>query len=334
MTVLAVVMALLAAACYAVGAALQHQQAAATRAGRGMDPSLLWRLARRPRWLAGVLTNGGGTAFHAVALSLAPLALVQPLGVLTIVFAVPVNALLHRRRPGRAELAGATATAAGLALLAVAAHPATAVPSLHAIAVLPVLGVLAAVLGVAALAVRGLSGPARAIVLAAGGGIGFGVTSSLIRPALHLIGTTGPVRAVAALALSAGAAALTGLLLEQTAFQNGHLGLAVAVVTVADPVAALGTGALLLGQPAGLHLLPTAAATAAILTGVALLSRHHATTWAPAARNTGVRGTRKGRRAPTDRTGRIDAAAYPAEGSTAGPSRWPTGPAASTATPR
>jgi drug/metabolite transporter (DMT)-like permease len=283
MTLVAVALALFAAACYAVGSALQHQQASGTRPGRGPDPRLLWRLARRPRWVLGVLANTAGTAVHAAALSLAPLALVQPLGVLTIAFAVPVNALLRRRRPGRVELVGAVVTAAGLALLTVATHASPAVATLGPGGVLPVLGLLAAVLGAAVLAVRRLTGPPRTIVLAVSAGMAFGITSSLVRPLIHLIGTAssagqvvgfGAVGAIVAVALTFCAAAVTGLLLEQTAFQTGQLGVAVAVVTVADPVAALSTGALLLGQPVELRPLPAAVAAAAVLTGVVLLSRH------------------------------------------------------------
>jgi hypothetical protein len=281
MIVLAVALALLAAACYAAGAALQHQQANATRPSTaGADPRLLWRLVRRPLWVLGVLANTGGTALHAVALSMAPLALVQPIGVLTIAFAVPVNAALRRRRPGRGEVVGAIVTATGLALLSVATRASEEVPVLRLADLLPVLGVLVVALGGAVLAARRLTGPARTIVLALGAGTGFGVTAGLVRPVIHLIGaaadagTAGLVAAAIATTATGCAAAVTALLLEQTAFQSGQLGLAVAVVTVADPVSALTTGGLLLGQPVELRPLAAAVAGLAVLTGVVLLSRH------------------------------------------------------------
>jgi drug/metabolite transporter (DMT)-like permease len=292
MIVLAVALALLAAACYAVGAALQHQQAAATRPGRGADPRLLWRLVRRPRWVLGVLANTAGTGLHAVALSMAPLALVQPIGVLTIAFAVPVNAALRRRRPGRGEVVGAVVTATGLALLAVATRASEEVPVLGLADLLPVLGVLVVVLGAALLAARRLTGAARTIVLAIGAGTGFGVTSALVRPVIHLIGnavhagTAGLVTAAVATTVTGCAAAVTALLLEQTAFQSGQLGLAVAVVTVADPVSALTTGGLLLGQPVELRPLAAVVAGLAVLTGVVLLSRHRPTAITTAVRIT------------------------------------------------
>ncbi|HEX6447320.1 MAG TPA: DMT family transporter [Streptosporangiales bacterium] len=271
---LAIVLALIGAACYAAGAALQHQQASATTPTGRLRPRLLLELARRPRWLAGVLANGTGCALHVAALSLAPLALVQPIGVMTIALAVPAGALLRRRRPRGGELVGAGVVTSGLALLMTTIRAPHGAPVLSLLDVAPIAGVLAALLAVAALVVRRMTGPARTIVLAVGAGISFGITSALVRPLTHAVATGGIASIASWLTLATVAVAAGGLLMEQSAYQTGRLGLAVAVVTVVDPIAAVIGGATLLHQPAHLASRPVAvAAGLLVVAGVALLSR-------------------------------------------------------------
>ncbi|MFO7253198.1 MAG: hypothetical protein DIU60_020860, partial [Actinomycetes bacterium] len=98
MTWLGVSIALLGALGYALGAALQQYEAVA-------DGATL-KLVRRPRWWIGGAIGFAGAALHAVALSFAPLIVVQPVSVTTLVFAVPVAAWLYGRRPHRLEIVG------------------------------------------------------------------------------------------------------------------------------------------------------------------------------------------------------------------------------------
>src|SRR3954447_16987288 len=68
-----------AASCmYNIGIALQALEARVTDAGTALRPSLLRRLASRPRWLAGTALNVLGWPLQAAANLLAPLAVVQP----------------------------------------------------------------------------------------------------------------------------------------------------------------------------------------------------------------------------------------------------------------
>ncbi len=88
----AVLAALAGAFCYAVAAALQHHEAARATTRGLADPRLLWQLAHRPLWLAGIAATGVGASLHLLALSRGPLTLVQPLGVTSLLFAVPLAA--------------------------------------------------------------------------------------------------------------------------------------------------------------------------------------------------------------------------------------------------
>ncbi|MEV4082527.1 hypothetical protein AB0J43_19860, partial [Nonomuraea fuscirosea] len=108
MTVLAAVIALVGSLFFALGAALQQFEAAGTA-----KPGLL-ALLRRPRWLLGGASILAGGGLHIVALGLGPLTVVQPMGVASLLFALPLAAALHGRRPARNELAAAGVVAIGL----------------------------------------------------------------------------------------------------------------------------------------------------------------------------------------------------------------------------
>ena len=105
---LAVVLSLVSAVAYAAGAIMQEHVAASTSA-RPYAP------LHHAAWWVAVALNGLGAVLHVVALAYGPLSLVQPLGALTIVFALPMAALFVRRRAGAAAWRGAIMATAGLA---------------------------------------------------------------------------------------------------------------------------------------------------------------------------------------------------------------------------
>jgi drug/metabolite transporter (DMT)-like permease len=270
----AVVAALLAALCYAIGAALEQKEASAAATQRVIHPGLLWQVLQRPVWLAGFAVMAVGEVLHVLALAWAPLAVVQPIGVTTVLFALPIGALVARRRPRPRELAAAAVIVAGLAALLTGMKVSTAEPALsgHDLAVLvPVVGAGLAVLTLVALRA---SGALRTLLLGCGSGAAFGVTAALVRLLTHrvelhgasgLVGWVSPVIAVTAVA---------GLLLEQGAYKSGHLGVAVAGYTVTDPLVAVALGAWVLHQPArASHPLVAAAEAMVVMTGVILLAR-------------------------------------------------------------
>ena len=106
MTWVGISIALVGALGYALGAALQQFEAVS--AGASL------KLMKRPRWLLGGVIGLAGACLHAVALSFAPLIAVQPVSVATLVFAVPLAAMMHGRRPRKEEIMGSIAVAVGL----------------------------------------------------------------------------------------------------------------------------------------------------------------------------------------------------------------------------
>src|SRR3984957_6864657 len=113
------VAALLAAFSFAVPALVQQTVARATGADEALRPRLLLDLARRPRWLAGIGLDALSFFILALALAFGPLALVQPLASLDVLFALPLIARRQHRRLTLGDGIGAAAVAAGIAVFLV-----------------------------------------------------------------------------------------------------------------------------------------------------------------------------------------------------------------------
>ncbi|MEV0196992.1 hypothetical protein [Nonomuraea sp. NPDC050691] len=255
MTWAGLLIALLGALGYALGAALQQFEAVA--AGASL------KLVRRPRWWIGGVIGFAGASLHAVALSFAPLVAVQPISVATLVFAVPLAALMYGRRPYRAEVLGSAAVAVGLVwlMLLVPAHNVT--PHLGNGAALAFIGVIAAIAGAAELGARRLRGPGKALLMSVGAGAVTASVSTFVRVVgggmqgdwgrlLHWFTLAVPVLLVCA------------VVLLQRSYAVGYFGIAYAGVQVVDPVTSVLAGAILLGEP-----LPASPSTAipALLAG-------------------------------------------------------------------
>lgn len=257
--------ALLGAGCYALASALQqHEASRATPSRSGLR--LLVQLVTRPRWLLGVAATAVGAGLHVLALKLGPLALIQPIGVTGLLFALPLGAALHGHRVIRRDLLAAAAVIAGLVGLLARVQVQAGEPTISE----PATALLAAVTGVAAgvatLAGRLLSGAARGVALALGAGIAFGATSALVRVVAHRAGVIGAEQAIPAwTTLVLVATAFLGLSLSQSAYQVGSLASVLPALGVADPVVAAVVGELLLGEPVTFTVAGAAGALASVL---------------------------------------------------------------------
>ncbi|MFF3667807.1 DMT family transporter [Microtetraspora malaysiensis] len=255
-----VVIALVGALGYALGAALQQFEA--VRDGATLQ------LVKRPRWWLGGIIGFTGASLHAVALSMAPLVAVQPVSVATLVFAVPLAAMLHGRRPHRAEILGSIAVAAGLLglMLLVPAHNVT--PSLSDGAALGLIGCVAVIVAVSFSVARFLRGPGKALAMAVGAGSVTATVSTFVRVVggglhgdlsklLHWFTLAIPVLLICA------------VVLLQKSYAVGYFGIAYAGVQVVDPITSVLAGAILLGEslPTGAGQVIPALLAAAVLAG-------------------------------------------------------------------
>ncbi|PKW11212.1 hypothetical protein SAMN05428944_1574 [Streptomyces sp. 1222.5] len=263
----AVGLSLISAVAYALAAVAQERLA-----GRGAGSSLV-RLLGTGAWWAAVGLNAAAALLHVVALKYGPLTLVQPLGALTLVAAVPLGARAAGRRVSTAEWRGTALTLLGLAALLVTASGPAPARVLSLTEALAVAGTTAAAIGL-------LSRPGARPGLrhATASGFASGVASALTQTVtVAATDRTGPVLGteVVVVAVLVAAFAVGGLLLSQTAYRGG-LGAPLAVVTLTNPVAAAVIGLTLLGQglrggTAGVLLALAGAALAA--RGVLLLTR-------------------------------------------------------------
>ncbi|MFI1481921.1 hypothetical protein [Streptomyces sp. NPDC020747] len=262
--VLALALSLVSAFCYAAAAVVQERTAAGTADLRGT--------LARGSWWGAVGLNASGALLHVVALRYGPLTLVQPLGALTLVVAVPLGSLAARRRTSGAQWRGMALTLVGLtALLAATA-------SGHApddtLGTGEVLGVALVAFGVIAVIVRFASGGSAlgGLAFAAASGVASGVGSTLAQKLA--VGPT-PSWNVAVVAVLTVAFASGGLLLSQKAYRSG-LGGPLALLTLVNPVAASVIGIGLLGegfQYGTTGTLIALAGAVAAARGVVLLSR-------------------------------------------------------------
>ncbi|MET9375559.1 DMT family transporter [Streptomyces sp. NPDC002992] len=293
---LAVLLSLVSAAGYALAAVAQSRLASASDGGRGALRALL----AHGRWWWAVGLNAAGALTHVAALHYGPLTLVQPLGALTLVAALPLGAYCARRRVTRTEWRGALWTLAGLVGLISVTGPATpgdALSPRESVIVSAATALLIVVLasgrrsgagsrdgssrrgrGVRQGRGRG-RGFGRGLGHATASGVASGVASALTQTLTAAVTRELPGGATAwwqtaLIAVLISAFAVGGLLLSQTAYRGG-LAAPLAVVNLSNPAAAAVIGVALLGETfrAGVWgWLIAAAASVVAARGVVLLT--------------------------------------------------------------
>ena len=288
MHVLAVLLAAVSAIGLAAGTHLQHRAVRSQTTPSTDSPrTAVLTALRRPSWLLGMGVIATSTILSIVALGLAPVALVQPIGALSLVGATLISARVLRVRLNRGLFGGI-----GLAVLSVGAfvglssgfvrdaRPAGA--ELFALA-----GLMLAMLVAAAVVARASRGHLARVVTA-------GVLFGTVAAAVHVVASevvaclSGDVCRVASLSgdlLAFGAllslvllGSMLGAWLVQTAYASGPPETVLAGLTVIDPIVAVLVGAAILGEyvimPMSVVLALTFAGIAACV-GIAIIVRHH-----------------------------------------------------------
>ncbi|MFY7065381.1 DMT family transporter [Nocardiopsis changdeensis] len=232
-------------------------------------------LLARPLWWTSILLNGGRAAFQVAALAFAPLTVVQPLGVLALVFAIPWATRLGGRRLTRRQTGGAVLVVASVAvLLSLSVTDGRSDPLTVADGWAVTLGTLA-LLTAGAWAAGRCPAAWRSHLLAAVAGVAFGVSSALAKTTVTVIGTDGAAALAHPAATGTAVVAVLGMFLAQAAYQGMELGSPLGVTTVVNPVAASFVaiafmGESFLGGPIG--LVPAVLAAAGCAYGISLLT--------------------------------------------------------------
>lgn len=290
---IAIALAVIDSVCFAAAAVYQQRAVRETLPARQrhVGPSMrgtrlgvrsIRSLFRRRGWLAGLALMILGASVHVAALTLAPVSVIQPVGVLGVPFAVLLAARLDRRRPRPAAgvpIVICLLSVAGFVALtsrSVGAGAPTSATALFGVGVAMI--VLISTVEVVG---RRLRGWPRSLVYAAGGAIGVGMVSALMRGLIQLsAGDLTPLndpRMLIMCVLLIGNGAVGGWMIQQ-AYASGSPEVVLACLTVIDPMIAVLVGLMLLGEGAGLG----AGALAGMvllgllaMAGVCLLARLH-----------------------------------------------------------
>lgn len=276
---LAVLLALACAATFAVSTSVQHHAAEHAPASASGLFGLVAYLMRRPLWLLGQLLATLGFVLHALALHSGPIAVVQPVVVSGIIWAVPLRAALSRRLPSWPEVRAVIVVSVGLAVFLVASNPTEGDAASRGTrsALFVLIGVGLAI-GANLLAALPHKEPRRrAFWLGVTAGVLFGLVAGLLKMAIQAWNTGGPVGAATAwpsyALLAAGAG---GVLTNQRAYRTAGLSASMPVLNIVNVLVALTFGLLIFDEVPrhGPLLLPVeAAALAAIGLGLWLLVR-------------------------------------------------------------
>jgi drug/metabolite transporter (DMT)-like permease len=260
---------------FALGTVLQ-QKAGVGASSEGPNAGLVLRMATQRVWLAGIVFDGLAFIAQAAALGSGRLAVVQPLLVFSVVFALPLGVRLSGQRLHRGEVLAAAAVVIGLVAFLSLARPSGGRNEAPLSEWLLPTAILAAVC--APLVLLGRRGPAprRAAWLGTAAGILFALTAALTKAVvdelqvgiLHVL-STWELYAL----IGIGYVSMT---LNQLALNTGALAATIATSTASDPVVSVVLGLVLYDESlhvAGLGAIGTVAALAVALVGMAILAR-------------------------------------------------------------
>jgi glycosyltransferase involved in cell wall biosynthesis len=278
MLTLAIGLAAAGACCFAGTVHLQHRavhRATTGREGRALGLPAVRTILRSPGWYAGIGLAGLGAVLHVLALTMAPLAVVQPIGVLTLVLTVLLARTVLTRAVLAALVMSVTGVAGFVALSAVTTSTALPAPDLAS--------AQWAVLGAAGLAVaaRHARDRARCLLLALATAVLFGFTSALVRAAAVAPLDSG----LAALVVTeAVAAVLAGVWLLHQAYASGPAAVVAGATTIVDPLSAVLIGVFAYGEMTPGQLAGMVVPGVVAVAGLVLLAREVPATTAPARR--------------------------------------------------
>jgi drug/metabolite transporter (DMT)-like permease len=242
------ILALVAAFLFALAATLQQKGAVGMGEVSLGSPSSFVKLAKQTWWLFGTAALLVAYALQAAALDRGRLAVIQPLLVMTVVFALPLGYLLTHQRVGRREVLGAGIIVLGLAVFTVYGDPAGGVddaPARDWAGVLIAFSVLAVVL--IALAGRG-SLTRKAALYGTAAGVLFGLSAGLAKPTVETldegIGAVLENWEFYAMAITG----IAAFVVQQVSLGTGKLAPSVATVSVANPIVGIVIGTLVLEE--------------------------------------------------------------------------------------
>jgi len=245
---LAAVLAIFAAVAFAFAATLWQRASMASGIEAGQGKAFL-RLLTNWVWLLGLVAQILGVLLQAAALDRGRVAIIQPLLVTTVVWALPLGYFLTSQTVTRRHGLGAAIVVVGLAVFGSVGDPAGGVDDA------PTSDWIAAYLVIAALGIGillfgrrgGIS--AKAAVYGTVAGVLYGVSAVLMKPVVERLHTDGFAAVLENWQLWVMAVTgIGGFYLQQISLAVGRLATSVATTSVANPVVSVLLGALVLQE--------------------------------------------------------------------------------------
>ena len=230
----AIALAVAGACCFAVATWMQQRAVYAAAGPDGLRLEGWLRVLRAPRWMSGFALTTAGAGLHACALGLAPLVVIQPVGIV----AIAMTTVLAVRSPDgaltRATGLAVAASTIGVGLFVILAAQRPTVPTLPpgvelrtglmTAAVVAGLGLVGAVTG----------GRIRCLAYAAAAGTAYGLVSVFVHAIAADVRLGGIAAVHPATVVGLLAALPVGMWFVQHAYASGPPQVVVACQTVID----------------------------------------------------------------------------------------------------
>jgi len=269
-TALVVAAALAGAVFTAVGIVVRQRATMDVPVDQGVSALMVKTLLHRPLWWAGTAAAVTGYAFQALALAYGSLLLVAPLLVSALLFALPLSAWLSHRSVGRTAWCWAGVLTLALAVFVALAHTKTGDYEGSERGASVAAGVCAVLVGACLLGSRRFADWRRAILLAVGVGMLFGVVAVLTKIVMHMLTADSVTRTLSSpVTYLLVAVGVSATLLQQAAFHAGSLQASVPAMLVLEPVVAVMLGQVVLGEHLAVGRPSAIALTAAMVAMVA-----------------------------------------------------------------
>ena len=282
---LAIAIVVVASFLFAGGSTIQHLAVSRTvdkaAENRSMGLRQVLALLKNPRWLLGLATVALGASMHIVGLMLAPVTVVQPVGILAVPWAVLLAAKIHDIRPTKLTWGAVAMTIAGIVVFtSFSAHKAAPDTELPPARIIIACLVVFAIGGLLGWLGRFGSPSLRCLMWASGGSFFYGLSSALIKTLTELVRlgnfTARPLFWTSVVFLVI--CYLVGGWMVQQGYANGPAEIVVGSMTTTDPIVAVTFGLAVLGE--GVRLGPLDAVGMAIsgavaVAGVFVLSKYH-----------------------------------------------------------
>jgi drug/metabolite transporter (DMT)-like permease len=275
---MAAVLALIAAFCFALAAALQQRgQFMLAHAGKAVEGvGGLIRLLVVPVWLLGTLVLLLGYGTQGAALDRGRIVVVQPLLVTTIVWALPLGHWLTNQHVDRRQVLGAGVVVVGLALFVLVGDPDAGVDNASGQSFLLTALAICAVVALLLLWLRTKSAPAlRAAVLGICAGLFFGLSAMFSKPVINDLHVSLGDAATDWRTWALLGFGFCGFVVQQLSLATGQLAPAIAAVSVSNPAVSVVLGIILfderLTRP-DWHVLVALAALLAALAGATVIT--------------------------------------------------------------